>query len=97
MFDKMKQLMEMKKQADVIKKELESVSVNVEEVKGIKIRINGAQKFKELQIDEGHIAAGNKQRLENDLLRCVNAAIKQSQNLAAEKMKSVMPGIPGLS
>ena len=95
MFDKMKQLMEMKKQADAIKKELEAISVTVEEIKGIKIRINGAQKFKELEIEEGLINPGNKQRFENDLLRCMNAAIKKSQGLAAEKMKSVMPDMPG--
>ncbi|MGE0267942.1 MAG: YbaB/EbfC family nucleoid-associated protein [Candidatus Omnitrophota bacterium] len=93
MFDKMKQLMEMKKQADSIKKELEAISVNVEEVKGIKIRINGAQKFKSFEIDAGLVNPDNKQRLENDILRCMNAAIKQSQNLAAEKMKTVMPGL----
>ncbi|MBP9854422.1 MAG: YbaB/EbfC family nucleoid-associated protein [Candidatus Omnitrophica bacterium] len=91
MFDKMKQLMEMKKQADAIKKELEAISVNVEEVRGIKIRINGAQKFKELEIDSTMINPDNKQRFENDLLRCMNAAIKKSQAIAAEKMKSVMP------
>ena len=34
MLDKMKQLMEMKRQADQIKRELESVTVDVQEVRG---------------------------------------------------------------
>lgn len=96
MFDKMKQVMEMKRQADKIKKELEGTSVELEEVSGIKIRINGAQKFKEIHIDQSIVDSANKQKLESDILRCVNAAIKKSQAVAAEKMKSVMPGMPGL-
>ncbi len=92
MFDKMKDLMEMKKQADRIKKELDSSTVEVNEVNGVKIVISGAQNFRSLQIDEALVNAGDKGKLEADLLRSVNAAIKQSQNLAAQKMKAVMPG-----
>jgi DNA-binding YbaB/EbfC family protein len=96
MFNQMKDLMEMKKQADRLKKELEAVTSEVNEVRGIKIVINGAQHFKSLEIDEGLVDAGNKKRLEADLLRSVNAAIKKSQGLAAQKMKAVMPGFPGM-
>lgn len=96
MFDKMKELMEMKRQADRIKKELDASTVEVNEVKGVKIIINGSQNFQSLQIDEALVNSGNKGRLESDLLRSVNAAIRQSQNLAAQKMKAVMPGLPGM-
>jgi uncharacterized protein (UPF0332 family) len=34
-----------------------------------------------------------KSRFEADLLRSINAAIKKSQNVAAQKMASVMPGL----
>ncbi|MBU0469743.1 MAG: YbaB/EbfC family nucleoid-associated protein [Candidatus Omnitrophica bacterium] len=96
MFDQVKQLMEMKKKADQIKRELDSSSIEVNEVNGIKMTITGAQDFKSIEIDEGLLNAGNRKRFENDLLRSVNAAIKKSQNLAATKMKAVMPNLPGM-
>ena len=96
MFDKMKELMEMKKQADRIKRELDASIVEVNEVKGVKIVVNGSQNFQSLEIDETLVNAGEKGRLEKDLLRSVNAAIRQSQSLAAQKMKAVMPGLSGM-
>ena len=97
MFDKMKELMEMKKQADRLKKELDSVVVDVEEVRGIKIRISGSQQIQGIEIDETHLNADNKGRFEKDLMRSLNAATKRSQRLAAEKMKTIMPGgLPGM-
>jgi len=95
-FDKMKDLMEVKKQADRIKKELDASVVEVNEVSGVKIVVNGSQNFQSLEIDEALISAGDKKRLEVDILRSVNAAIKKSQSVAAEKMKAVMPGLPGM-
>ena len=96
MFDKMKELMEMKKQADRIKRELDASTVEVNEVKGVRIVVSGSQNFQSLEIDETLVNRGDKERLENDLLRSVNAAIRQSQSLAARKMKAVMPGLPGM-
>ena len=92
----MKQLIEMKRQADQIKRELESVTVDVQEVRGIKIAINGSQHFKSIEIDEALLTAANKARLQVDLLRSLNAAIGKSQGIAAQKMKSILPGFPGI-
>ena len=96
MFDKMKQMMEIKRQAEQIKRELEAASVEISEVPGIKITVTGAQNFRSIEIEESLLGADNKGRLETDLLRSLNAAIKKSQVLAAQKMKDVMPGFPGL-
>ena len=97
MFDKMKQLMEMKKQADRIKKELDAVVVESEDVRGIKMTITGSQNIRSIQIDEAKISSDNKARLEQDLVRSFNAAVKKSHVLAAQKMKAIMPaGFPGL-
>lgn len=93
MFDKMKQLMEMKKQAERIKKELSDTLIDVEEVKGIKIVITGAQEFRSIELDESLITTQDKARLEGDLLRSFNAATKKAQNVAAQKMSSLMPGM----
>ncbi|MDP2653021.1 MAG: YbaB/EbfC family nucleoid-associated protein [Candidatus Omnitrophota bacterium] len=93
MLDKIKQLMEMKQQAEKIKKELEAVTVDVNEVRGIRIVISGAQDFRSVSVDEGLLDPQNKQRFEADLLRSLNAAVKKSQQAAAQKMASVMPGM----
>ena len=96
MFDKIRQMAELKKQADQLKRELDAAVVDVQEVRGIRIAVTGAQKFKSVEIDETLLNAANKTRLEADLLRGLNAAIAKSQVLAAQKMKSVLPGFPGI-
>jgi DNA-binding protein YbaB len=98
MFDQVKKLMEMKKQADVLKKELEATILEVQETRGIKVVINGAQIFQSIDIEEGLLSAGNKNRIQMDLLKNMNTAVKRSQQAAANKMKN-MPGfnMPGFS
>ena len=93
MLDKVKQLMEMKKQADKIRKELDAITVEVAEVRGIKMVVTGTLNFRSVEIDESLLAAENKSRFESDLLRSINAAVKKSQTVAAQKMASVMPGL----
>jgi DNA-binding protein YbaB len=98
MFDQVKKLMEMKKQADILKKELEATIIEVQETRGIKVVVNGAQIFQSIEIEEGLLNAGNKNRIQMDLLKNMNTAVKRSQQAAANKMKN-MPGfnLPGLS
>ena len=96
MLDKMKQLMEMKRQAEQIKKELERTQIDVSETSGIKLTVNGAQHFQSLEIDEHLLSSQNKRKLEADLLRSLNAAIAKSQAVAADKMKEMTGlNIPG--
>jgi len=98
MFDKIKQMMELRKQADKLKKELEVVIIEVSDVRGIKVVVNGAQIFQSVDIDAGLLNAVNKNRLQMDLLRSINTAVKKSQQAAANKMRNT-PGlnIPGLT
>jgi len=98
MLDQAKKLWEMKKQADILKKELEATIIEVQETRGIKVVVNGAQIFQSIDIEEGLLNAGNKNRIQMDLLKNMNTAVKRSQQAAANKMKS-MPGFnfPGLS
>jgi len=95
MFDKMKQLAQVKKQAEALKKELDSASVDVTKVNGIRIRITGSQKFQTIEVAPDLLRPENKQRFEQDLVNSCNAAIAQSQQIAAAKMKDLMPGMPG--
>ncbi len=98
MFDKVKELMELKKKADQLKKELETVIIEVNDVRPIKVRINGAQIVQSIEIDESLLNPAQKNRIQMDLLRSINTAVKKSQQAAANKMKN-MPGLnlPGLS
>jgi DNA-binding protein YbaB len=97
MLDKVKQMMELKRQADQLKKELEAIKIEVSDVRGIKIVVNGAQSFQSVEIDESLLAPANKNRVQMDLLRSINTAVKKSQQQAANKMKN-MPGfnLPGM-
>ena len=98
MLDKVKQMMDLKRQADQLKKELEAIKIEVADVRGIKIVVNGAQSFQSIDIDEALLSPGNKNRVQMDLLRSINTAVKKSQQQAANKMKN-MPGLnlPGFS
>ena len=60
MLDKMKQLMEMKKQAERIKRELEDVCLEISDIRGIKILINGAQQFQSIEVSEELLGRGIK-------------------------------------
>lgn len=97
MLDKMKKLMEMKRQADQIKRDLDGIVVDVADVPGIKIQITGSQAFRMIDIGGELLKPENKGRLERDLLRSMNAAVKKSQTVAAQKMAAVMPNIPGMN
>lgn len=90
MFDQMKKLMEMKQQAEKVKRQLEASLVEVKDVDGIKIVIDGAQKFHSLDIDKTLLAPDKQQSLQKDLVKGLNKAIAKSQALAAEQMKQVM-------
>ena len=97
MFDKMKELMEMKKQAEQLKRELDASTIEVTEVRGIRLVVNGSQDFQILEIDPTLLNPENKKRFEADLLRTLNSAMKKSRNVAAQKMKSMTGlNIPGL-
>jgi nucleoid-associated protein EbfC len=96
MFDKMKELMEMKKQADKIKRELDQMTAEVTE-SGIRVIINGSQDFRYIEIDDNLLKPERKDQLEKALLNATNTAIKKSQKLAAQKMQAMLPGMPGFN
>ena len=98
MFDQVKKMMELKQQADKLKKELEKIIVEYNEVRGIKIRLNGAQMFQSVEVEESWLNPQQKSRFQTELIRAVNMAIKKSQKEAAVQMqKSGGLNIPGLT
>lgn len=88
MFDKVKQMYELKKQADAIKKELEKEILEVE-AGDIKIRISADQKIQEIRFGDSVDP--------KTLKDVINKALEESQKVAAEKMKGMMGGMGALS
>jgi DNA-binding protein YbaB len=97
MFDKVKELMELKKKADQLKKELEATIIEINETRGIKLVMNGAQIVQSIDIDQGLLSPANKNRIQMDLLKSFNNGVKKSQQAAAAKMRNI-PGLnlPGM-
>ncbi|MFA5092606.1 MAG: YbaB/EbfC family nucleoid-associated protein [Candidatus Omnitrophota bacterium] len=96
MFDKMKQLMEMQKKMQEVKKVLDNTNFDIQSSDGVvKITMNGAQEIKEVVLKDD---LGESARLAVSLKDTFNRAIKRSQEVAAQKMKDVTGfNIPGLT
>ena len=97
MLDKMKQLMEMQKKVQEVKKQLDNTVFETSSSDGlIKVTMNGSQEVKEVFLCEG-FEKEEKTRLEQSIKDAYNRAIKQSQKIAAEKMQSAAGlNLPGL-
>lgn len=96
MLDKIKQMYELKQKAEQVKRELESTDVEASAQNNqVKIVISGSQKVKSLEIADSLL--GDKEDLQSSLVNCINNAIRNSQELAARKMKEITGiNIPGL-
>jgi len=97
MFDKMKKIYELRKQAQVMQKELQAMDIEGES--GIvKVVISGEQKIKNIDIDKEQFNPDDLESLERDLKEALSRAIDRSQKIAAEKMKAITGdlGLPGL-
>ncbi|OGD62868.1 hypothetical protein A2160_05795 [Candidatus Beckwithbacteria bacterium RBG_13_42_9] len=88
-FDKVKQLGELKKmrdQAMAIQKQLAAQSIAVDE-DGIKVVISGDQKIQQLEVNGAQNAL---------LVEKLNKALKKSQEMAAKTMQEMSGGLGGL-
>ena len=86
MFDKIKQLKQMRDQAMAIQKQLSAEEIVVERG-DVRIVISGDQKIKELSVR----GIGS-----DEVVNALNDAIKQSQQLAAKKLQEMSGGLGGL-
>lgn len=95
MFEKSKALFELKKiQAALAKETIEAEAGNG----AVKIKINGEQKIQKVTLDAELLKDVELSRVEKWIESAVTQAITRSQQMAADKMKSVAGGlgIPGL-
>ncbi len=95
MFNQAKTLYELKKIQSALSKEV----IETEAGNGaVKVQINGEQKIKKISINPEMVRLDEMHKLEKWVESAVTQAITRSQQVAAEKMKSVAGGlgIPGL-
>ena len=97
MLDKMKQLMEMQKKMQEMKRQLDATTFEIASSDGtVKVVMNGSQEVQEVALQDT-FATADKARLEKSIKDAYNRAIKRSHELAAQKMKGVagfdMPGL----
>ena len=86
MFDKIKQLKQMRDQAMAIQKQLAQEEIVVE--RGVvRVVISGDQKIKDLTVQ-----GVNSQ----EVINAINEAVKKSQELAAKKLQEMSGGLSGL-
>ena len=83
----------LQKEAKKIKKELGKIHVFAD-VHGVKVTVNGEQEVVSVEIDDS--VATDPRKIEKAVLEATNRAMKKAQQIAAEKMKSVMGGFPGM-
>ena len=88
MFDKVKQMYELKKQADELKKMLAKEIVEVEAA-GMKVVMSADQKVQSVDLGDNP----NSDTLKDML----NKAVDESQKVAAKKMQEQMGGMAGLA
>ena len=96
MFDQMKDLYKLQKQAKDVKQKLANIHIEAEE-NGVKITFTGEQEAVSVEISDE--AMQDKVKLQNTLLSCIKKGLKKAQEIAAVNMKDIMAemgmNIPG--
>lgn len=95
MFDKVKDMYKLQKQAKQIKRQLKNLHIEAEH-EGVTVVIDGQQEIISVSISDETLS--NKKKLEESVKRAFEKALKKSQQLAAEQMKGIMGdmGLPGM-
>ncbi len=99
MFDNLKQLFDLRKKAEEVKKELSHLTVEGARLDGqIKVKLTGELKIVDLEIAPGLLKEENKDLIISNLKDCLNEAHQKIKSVMAEKMKGALGGlsIPGL-
>jgi DNA-binding protein YbaB len=91
MFNKLKQIKDLRSQAKTMQSALSQESITVEKG-GIKVIMNGNMEVSSISINQEL----SKDSIEGLLAEAVNEAIKKTQRLMAQKMQE-MGGLPGLN
>lgn len=101
MFNKLKQIKDLKKQAKEMQNSLSQETITCEGEGGkVKVTVDGNNKIKNISIDDQLLSPEYKEKLENSLSKTINKATEDVQKIMARKVQSgdiSMPNIPGLN
>jgi len=89
----MKNMYELQKQANKLKKELRNIHVESEE-DGVLVTVNGEIEVISVEISDNIVS--NKSKIEKNSVKAFNKAIKKAQEISANKMQDIM-GQMGMS
>jgi nucleoid-associated protein EbfC len=95
MFDKLKQLKEMKQQMDAAKERLNSVFVRGE-CQGVVVVANGNKKITEVIIPESIVRPGNGAEIAQLVVNATNDAIAKAEGVFESEMRSMAGGMMGM-
>jgi len=94
MFDKIKQLQQMKQQMDTAKERLNSISVKGE-YQGVTVVANGNKKITEVIISKEAYERNDREALAELVLTATNSAVAQAENVFESEMRTVAGGMMG--
>jgi DNA-binding YbaB/EbfC family protein len=85
--DQIKQMKELKAQADAMQKQLNAIVVEADSGHGaVKVTVNGSQKILSVKISPQAIDPNKPERLESLVMQAVNDGIQKAQKTAAKQM-----------
>lgn len=97
MFKDIKKAMEMKAKYDQLTKEMAKIIIEYNEVRGIKVKLNGAMMFQSIEVEDSWLDPKQKARLQMEMVKAINMAMKKAQKEVAMHMKKTGGfDIPGL-
>ncbi len=88
MFEKLQQIREMQKQAQILKKQMEEEIIEYQN-DGIKVIMNGAQEIQSISFDDD-FDFSDKEKTGEKLKSVLNKATKESQKVIAKKMRGMI-------
>ncbi len=94
MFDKMKQLQQMKGQMDALKERLNNISVKGE-CQGVTVVSNGNRKIMEVVIPKEILDTGDNEEIAELVLMATNQALENAENLNETEMRGMAGGLMG--
>ncbi len=94
LFGQLGDMYKLQREAKKIKEELSRTHISAES-DGVKVVVNGEQEVQSVEFLDTTILQDPK-KLSKAIMDAFNRAVKKAQLVAAEKMKSVMGGFPGM-
>ena len=95
MFGKARDIYKLQKQAKQIKKELSNIHIEAE-TDGVVVTVNAEMEVISVKIPPEMLTTENAEKVQEAIVSATNKAIKKAQQIAAEKMKTVMADMQGL-